>query len=221
MDGYMPSPKKKSTKSKSQKFEAVNDGHGGLILPDEAVEVLQAARRVTPVDKNFRQTPDMMIFEGCAGTVTKVSKGECTARLSQDGKRTITVEDPDAKVGDRVLNFSNEDGARSVVVPAQTAAKDFAEYNDGDSIIVSVVPTDEHSVGKLEFIHTVEKHVPYPRKVTIDGVEYPYVLIENDDTPYPLVKTSKGWTIGGKLAEAQHKENVALLKSEPVSTLVQ
>ena len=73
----MPSPNKKS--KKSQKFEAVSDGHGGVILPDEAVNALQTANRITPVDKNFRQTPDMLIFEGCAGRVTEVSKGEYTA----------------------------------------------------------------------------------------------------------------------------------------------
>lgn len=49
----MPSPKKQS--KKSQKFEVVADGHGGVILPDEAVGPLQTANRITPVDKNFRQ----------------------------------------------------------------------------------------------------------------------------------------------------------------------
>lgn len=43
--------------------------------------------------------------------------------------------------------------------------------------------------------------------VLVDGIAYPFVVYEGQN--YPIVKTSQGWTIGGKVAEAQHAKNVA------------
>jgi hypothetical protein len=43
-------------------------------------------------------------------------------------------------------------------------------------------------------------------KVLVDGIAYPFVVYEG--RKYPVVKTPKGWTIGGKHAEKQHAKNV-------------
>jgi len=47
--------------------------------------------------------------------------------------------------------------------------------------------------------------------IRVDGIPYPFVTYE--DKKYPIVKTEQGWTIGGKVAEAQHAKNVAKEKA--------
>jgi hypothetical protein len=42
--------------------------------------------------------------------------------------------------------------------------------------------------------------------IFVDKIPYPFVTYEGKD--YPIVKTKQGWTIGGKVAEAQHAKNV-------------
>ncbi len=44
-------------------------------------------------------------------------------------------------------------------------------------------------------------------KISVDGIAYAFVVYEGQK--YPIVKTSQGWTIGGKVAEKQHAKNVA------------
>src|SRR5258708_207529 len=46
--------------------------------------------------------------------------------------------------------------------------------------------------------------------ILVDGIPYPFVIYEGQK--YPVVKTSQGWTIGGKVAEKQHAKNVAAAK---------
>jgi hypothetical protein len=204
------------SKLSKRQYQMVSDGHDGMIVPDELVAAIEDRNKITPEDKNFRQTPEMLFYEMCAGTVIKTTKTTYTARF--DGKNTLTV-DGQADVGDRVLSYESgtEDGGSWTVAIGKAAELD--EYKDGESVIVYITPTEEPRKGNMKILPTTEKHVRYPRMATIDGVKYPYVVFE--DNHYAIVKTFKGWTIGGSLAEAQHKENVAFLRSEPVTTLIQ
>lgn len=206
-------------KIQGKTYEVVSDGFGGMIVPDEVVDAIQTDRAATPADKSFRQTPDMMVFEGRAGTVTEVTDTSYTAILSQDGKHTITVDSSDAKVGDRVVNVENEDGSGFAIAIGK--AEHVAEYRDGDSVVFYVTKGDKDGVGKMDILPTVEKNVTYPRFATINGVAYPYVYAHDDDSkiPYAIVKTSKGWTIGGELVRAQHAENVAVDRANNGGTL--
>src|SRR5258708_1519192 len=48
---------------KGKTFKFVADGFGGMIVPDVFVEAFWEDRGATPVDKNFKQTPDMLMYE--------------------------------------------------------------------------------------------------------------------------------------------------------------
>jgi hypothetical protein len=199
---------------KGKTFKLVADGYGGMIVPDVFVEALWEERGATPVDKSFKQTPDMLMYEACAGTVIKVTKKNYTARLSSDENITITVDGTEAKVGDRVLNVQYEDGGATIA--AQGHKDFFDEYNDGDSVVFYITKPDKDGVSKLEHVPTIQKHVPYPRERTINGVSYPYVYGPADEgkIPYAIIRTEKGWTVGGDLVQAQHAENVAVNKAD-------
>ncbi len=199
---------------KGKTFKVVADGYGGMIVPDVFVEAFWEDRGATPVDRNFKQTPDMLMYEACTGTVIKVTKKNYTARLSNDENITITVDGTDAKVGDRVLNVQYEHGGATIA--AQGHKDFFDEYNDGDSVVFYITKPDKDGVSRLEHVPTIQKHVPYPREKTINGVSYPYVYGPADEgkIPYAIIRTEKGWTIGGDLVQAQHAENVAVLRAD-------
>jgi hypothetical protein len=117
------------------------------------------------------------------------------------------------------VNVENEDGSGFAIACGNPES--LVEYNDGDSIVFYITKTEEQSVGKLEVLPTIEKHVSYPRQSTVDGVQYPYVYVEDgeNDVPVAIVKTSRGWTIGGTMVAAQHAENVAVDKANCGGTM--
>jgi hypothetical protein len=200
-------------------YHAEPDGFGGMIFPEESVEKLLSFSTITFEDPNFRQTDDMMLFEAVAGTVIEVTPKGYKAQLSHDGEETITIDDgTKAKVGDRVIHWTDDFGpaGRTYTVTFNNGAAEgktaaaLAEYNDGDSVIMSLVGRN------IDFVPTIEKHVAYPRRVVLDGVAYPSVILANEgrDERHILVKTEKGWTIGGTLAQDQHRRNVAIRQFE-------
>lgn len=217
------------TKTKdSKRFTAVSDGFGGVIIPDEAVELIQKERGYTPSDPNWKQTSDMTVLEACAGTVLKVTKTKTIVRVaksqnavSKDG--TITIDSNDAEVGDRVMHFLNGDGSSwSITCHSGEGNASLSEYEDGESIIVALTPAKgKKGTGKLDIVPTVEKHVAYPRMAAVDGVRYPWIIARDDngiDTPFVFVRTKKGWTNSGQLVAAQHAENVAVARANEGGT---
>ena len=48
------------------------------------------------------------------------------------------------------------------------------------------------------------------KTVHVDGIAYPFVVYKG--RKYPVVQTSQGWTIGGKVAERQHAKNITLAR---------
>ena len=73
---------------------------------------------------------------------------------------------------------------------------------------------NRHFVGKADGVGGLivpAKAFKGLKRMSVDGVEYPYVKYGVGNKRYPIIKTAQGWTIGGKVAEKQLAKNVKIL----------